>query len=72
MAHQFKDFAASLRIKLLNSSPYYTQANGQADVSNKTMIGLIKKKIEERPRSGMRSYLRHCGHAEHLSMVLLR
>jgi transposase InsO family protein len=28
MAQQFKDFAASLKIKLLNSSPYYTQANG--------------------------------------------
>jgi hypothetical protein len=48
MTCHFKDFAASLRIKLLNSSPYYTQANGQAEVSNKTLIGLIKKKIEEK------------------------
>jgi hypothetical protein len=23
MSHQFKDFAKSLRVKLLNSSPYY-------------------------------------------------
>jgi hypothetical protein len=28
MSHQFKDFASSLHIKLLNSSPYYAQANG--------------------------------------------
>jgi transposase InsO family protein len=50
MSHQFREFAASLRIKLLNSSPYYTQANGQAEASNKILIGLIKKKIEEKPR----------------------
>jgi hypothetical protein len=35
---------------LLNSSPYYAQANGQAESSNKTLIKLIKKKIEETPR----------------------
>jgi hypothetical protein len=34
----------------LNSSPYYAQANGQAESSNKTLIKLIKKKIEENPR----------------------
>jgi hypothetical protein len=35
---------------LLNSSPYYAQTNGQAESSNKTLIKLIKKKIEENPR----------------------
>jgi hypothetical protein len=28
MSQQFKEFAKSLQIKLLNSSPYYAQANG--------------------------------------------
>jgi hypothetical protein len=37
----------SLKIKLINSSPYYAQANGQAESSNKTLIKLIKKKIEK-------------------------
>jgi hypothetical protein len=50
MARQFKEFASSLGIKLLNSSPYYAQANGQLEASNKILIGLIKKKIEEKPR----------------------
>jgi transposase InsO family protein len=50
MSYQFKEFAASLKIKLLNSSPYYAQANGQAESSNKTLIKLIKKKIEALPR----------------------
>ena len=47
---EFRDFAASMGIKLLNSSPYYAQANGQAKASNQIMIKLIKKKIEEQPR----------------------
>ena len=45
-----KEFAELYKIKLLNSSPYYAQANGQAESSNKTLIKLIKKKIEENPR----------------------
>jgi len=36
--------------KVLNSSPYYAQANGQAEASNKGNIKLIKQKIEENPR----------------------
>jgi transposase InsO family protein len=50
MSHQFKKFAMSLGIKLLNSSPYYDQVNGQAKASNKTIIKLIKRKIEEKSR----------------------
>lgn len=30
--------------------PYYAQANGQAEASNKGIIKLIKRKIEECPR----------------------
>jgi hypothetical protein len=47
MSHQVREFAESLKIKLLSSSPYYTQSNGQAEPSNKTLIKLIKKKIEK-------------------------
>jgi hypothetical protein len=28
MSHQFREFVASLKINLLNSSPYYAQVNG--------------------------------------------
>src|SRR6185503_20210251 len=45
-----RDFAESYKIKILNSSPYYDQANGQAESSNKILIKLIKKKIEENLR----------------------
>jgi hypothetical protein len=37
-------------MKLLSSLPYYAQANGQAESSNKTPIKLIKKKIKENPK----------------------
>ena len=45
-----RDFAEFYRIKILNSSPYYAQANGQAESSNKILIKHSKKKIEENPR----------------------
>jgi transposase InsO family protein len=50
MSHQVRQFAESLKINLLVSSPYYAQANGQTESSNKTLIKLIKKKIEENPK----------------------
>jgi hypothetical protein len=37
-------------IKLIRSSPYYAQANGQAEASNQSLIKLIKRKIDEHPR----------------------
>ena len=41
---KFEEFANGMGIKLLNSSPYYAQANGQAEASNKGVIKLIKWK----------------------------
>ena len=50
ISKEVRAFAESYKIKLLNSSPYYAQANGQAKSSNKILINLIKKKIEENPK----------------------
>jgi hypothetical protein len=50
ISHQFKEYAASLKIKLLSSSLYYAQANSQAESSNKILTKLIKKKIEDNPK----------------------
>ena len=47
---KFDEFAIGMWIKVLNSSPYYAQANGQAEASNKGIIKLIKQKMEENPR----------------------
>ena len=47
---EFQAFADDMGIKLINSSPYYAQANGQAEAANKSVIKLIKRKINEHPR----------------------
>jgi hypothetical protein len=46
MSHQVCEFTEPLKIKLLSSSSYYAQVNGQVESSNKTLIRLIKK-VEE-------------------------
>jgi transposase InsO family protein len=50
ISKEVREFVDSYGIKLLNSSPYYAQANGQVESSNKTLVKLIKKKIEDNPR----------------------
>jgi transposase InsO family protein len=50
MSHQFREFMESLKIKLLNSSPYYVQANDQVEASNKVLIKIIKKRIKDNSR----------------------
>jgi transposase InsO family protein len=50
LSHQVSEFAKSLKIKLLSSSSYNAQTNSQAKSNNKTLIKLIKKKIEENPK----------------------
>jgi transposase InsO family protein len=50
ISEEFRKFATDMGIKLIRSSPYYAQANGQAEVSNKSLIKLIKRKIDEHPR----------------------
>jgi hypothetical protein len=45
MSKEVHDFVESYRIKLLDSSPYYAQANGQPESSNRILVSLVKKKI---------------------------
>jgi len=46
-AEEFKGFAKEMGITQIQSSPYYAQANRQAEASNKSLIKLIKRKIDE-------------------------
>jgi transposase len=50
VSHQFREFAEPMKIKFLNSSPYYAQVNGQAEASNKVLIKIIKKRIKDNLR----------------------
>ena len=47
---EFRKFADDMGFKLIRSSPYCAQANGQAEASNQSLIKLIKRKIDEYPR----------------------
>jgi len=49
-SREFDEFVIGMGIKVLNSSPYYAQANGRTEASNKGIIKLIKRKVEENPR----------------------
>jgi transposase InsO family protein len=50
ISEEFRKFAADVGIKLIRSSPYYAQANGQAEASNQSLIKLIKRKFHEHSR----------------------
>ncbi|XP_050889625.1 uncharacterized protein LOC127094908 [Lathyrus oleraceus] len=43
------EFAKEMGFKLLTSTPYYAQANGQVEAANKVIIGLIKKHVGKKP-----------------------
>ena len=44
-----KENTATLNIRLKQSTPYYPQANGQAEASNKVLIGILEKMVREKP-----------------------
>nr|KYP38879.1 Pro-Pol polyprotein [Cajanus cajan] len=44
-------YAESRGIKLITSTPYYAQTNGQVDAVNKLIISLIKRHISGKPRN---------------------
>lgn len=46
-----QDFAKEMWFKLLTSTPYFAQANGQVEATNKVIIGLIKKHVGKKPRN---------------------
>jgi hypothetical protein len=62
ISEEFKKFTADVGIKLIRSSLYYAQANGQAEASNQSLIKLIKQKSMNTQGVGMQFYQKHCGH----------
>ena len=43
-------FAKDYDIPLIRSTPFYAQANGQAETSNKVLINILEKMMEDNPR----------------------
>jgi len=44
-------FVEKTGYKLLTSTPYYTQANGQVEAANKNIISIIKRKTKRKPKN---------------------
>ncbi|XP_024630314.1 uncharacterized protein [Medicago truncatula] len=44
-------FAENTGFKLLTSSRYYAQANGQVEAANKSLISIIKRKTKRKPKN---------------------
>ena len=43
----FRDFCSNLSIKNQFSSPGHPQANGQAEMTNRTLLKIIKVKLDD-------------------------
>ena len=43
-------FSKDYGIQLIRSTPFYAQANGQEEASNKVLISIPEKMLEENPR----------------------
>lgn len=50
-SEEFVGFCTSHGISMSYSSPYHPQGNGQAESSNKSLLNIIKKILEENKRS---------------------
>ncbi|KAK2437569.1 protein NYNRIN [Trifolium repens] len=48
---KMQEFAQEIGFRLLTSTPYYAQANGQVEAANIIIINLIKKHIAQKPRN---------------------
>jgi len=44
-------FTEDIGFKLLTSTPYYAQTNGQVEAANKNIISIIKRKTKEKPKN---------------------
>ena len=47
---EMTNFAKDYGIQLIRSTPFYAQANGQAEASNKVLINIMEKMLEDNPR----------------------
>ena len=50
-------FTANYGIQRIKSTPFYAQANEQAEASNKVLIGILEKMLEENPKDWNRLLL---------------
>ncbi|CAN6555418.1 unnamed protein product [Malus baccata var. baccata] len=50
ISKEVEEFAKKYKIKIIQSSPYYPQSNGQAEAINKILINIIKRMVTDSPK----------------------
>ena len=50
LSHEIKEFMEDYGIKHLTSTLHYAQANAQVEASNKIIIGILEKMLEDNLR----------------------
>ncbi|XP_045798024.1 uncharacterized protein LOC123892265 [Trifolium pratense] len=55
VGRKMQDFAEQSGFKLITSTPYYAQANGQVEAANKVIIGLIKRHVAQKPKNWLKT-----------------
>lgn len=48
---KMQEFAGETGFRLVTSTPYYAQENGQVEANNKVIISLIKKHVSKKPKN---------------------
>ena len=61
-SQMFRSFCSGLGIKNKYSSPGHPQANGQTEVTNRTLLRIIKSWLVGAKGHGLKSYQVSCGH----------
>ncbi|KAM1080343.1 hypothetical protein ACFX1Q_015794 [Malus domestica] len=49
ISKEVEEFASKYKIKMIQSSPYYPQSNGQAEARNKILVNIIKRMVIDSP-----------------------
>ncbi|KAM1283668.1 hypothetical protein ACFX13_027331 [Malus domestica] len=49
ISKEVEEFASKYKIKMIQSSPYYPQSNGQVESSNKILVNIIKRMVMDSP-----------------------
>ncbi|KAM2298876.1 hypothetical protein ACFXTI_000795 [Malus domestica] len=64
ISKEVEEFASKYKIKMIQSSPYYPQSNGQAESSNKILVNIIKRMVIDSPEKWHEKWGIFFGHTE--------
>lgn len=51
VGQKMQEFTSETGFRLVTSTPYYAQANGQVEVANKVILSLIRKHVSKKPKN---------------------